>query len=319
MPPPRKADVARVCGVLENLELGGNELVSLYRHPVLDTGSQSLSKGDDVAIADRASLVRNDETPLVPKYLSALVPSKRAAFTLAEVLITLGIIGVVAALTIPSVMAKYKHKELETRFKKSYSLVSQATADLAIEYNACNVEDANEIREHIFSKLKKIKNATIETQTNTLNYSFKTYNMNDTNAQIHPNCLGLGHKANYIITPDGAVISFCTNATMGNLISIDTNGFKKKPNAYGHDLFFFIIGESNCKLTPLSYQWRNCIEGEEGCTYGDGNWGEYGWKHTSGVCSRISEASENGFVCTPYAVKNVCPDDETKNYWDCLP
>ncbi len=246
MPPPRKADVARVCGVLENLELGGNELVSLYRHPVLDTGSQSLSKGDDVAIADRASLVRNDgkqqtetnlsdkrsfaslkmtnnshseqreesykldcftnnpttamrfppmegsvrndETTLVPQYLSALVSSKRAAFTkpsrgtsdserrtiingnraawlsaingflcfatqnsntlcrqsafrfdcercrltrgaaftLAEVLITLGIIGVVAAITMPTIMANVQKTILKNQFKSAYSKFSQA-------------------------------------------------------------------------------------------------------------------------------------------------------------------------------------------------
>lgn len=44
---------------------------------------------------------------------------KKSAFTLAEVLITLGIIGVVAALTLPALMADYRAKELEVRFKKS--------------------------------------------------------------------------------------------------------------------------------------------------------------------------------------------------------
>ncbi len=65
--PPRKADVVRVCGVLEDLKLGGNELVSLYRHPVLDTGSQTLSKGDDVAIVEQ---VRNDGKQQTEKNLS---------------------------------------------------------------------------------------------------------------------------------------------------------------------------------------------------------------------------------------------------------
>ena len=36
---------------------------------------------------------------------------RRAAFTLAEVLITLGIIGVVAALTMPNIIHKYRNKE----------------------------------------------------------------------------------------------------------------------------------------------------------------------------------------------------------------
>ena len=40
---------------------------------------------------------------------------RKAAFTLAEVLITLGIIGVVAALTMPSLIAHYRKQEIETR------------------------------------------------------------------------------------------------------------------------------------------------------------------------------------------------------------
>lgn len=52
--------------------------------------------------------------------------SERIAFTLAEVLITLGIIGVVAALTIPSLVAKHKEKVVATKVKTFYSQFSQA-------------------------------------------------------------------------------------------------------------------------------------------------------------------------------------------------
>lgn len=45
---------------------------------------------------------------------------ERGAFTLAEVLITLGIIGVVAALTIPSLITNYKAHRLRSQFLKSY-------------------------------------------------------------------------------------------------------------------------------------------------------------------------------------------------------
>lgn len=38
------------------------------------------------------------------------------AFTLAEVLITLGIVGVVAALTLPGLISKYKAKRLHSQF-----------------------------------------------------------------------------------------------------------------------------------------------------------------------------------------------------------
>ncbi len=52
--------------------------------------------------------------------------SKKAAFTLAEVLITLGIIGIVAAMTIPTLISNYKTKEASVKVKKFYSMMNQA-------------------------------------------------------------------------------------------------------------------------------------------------------------------------------------------------
>lgn len=51
---------------------------------------------------------------------------KKFAFTLAEVLITLGIIGVVAALTIPALIANHKKQVVVTRMQKFYSTINQA-------------------------------------------------------------------------------------------------------------------------------------------------------------------------------------------------
>lgn len=42
----------------------------------------------------------------------------KQAFTLSEVLITLGIVGIVAALTIPGLLANYRKKVLASRLKK---------------------------------------------------------------------------------------------------------------------------------------------------------------------------------------------------------
>ena len=50
----------------------------------------------------------------------------KAAFTLAEVLITMAIIGVVAALTIPNLVQSYKKKVVETRLARFYSMMCQA-------------------------------------------------------------------------------------------------------------------------------------------------------------------------------------------------
>ncbi len=52
--------------------------------------------------------------------------NRRAAFTLAEVLITLGIIGVVAALTIPALIMNYQEKQTITKLQKSYAALKNA-------------------------------------------------------------------------------------------------------------------------------------------------------------------------------------------------
>ena len=58
-------------------------------------------------------MTKKNENILVPQCLSNLVPLK-SGFTLAEVLITLGIIGIVAAMTIPTLIANYQEKSWNT-------------------------------------------------------------------------------------------------------------------------------------------------------------------------------------------------------------
>ena len=51
---------------------------------------------------------------------------KKSAFTLAEVLITLGIIGVVAAMTLPALIQNYQKQVLLSQLKKNYAILNQA-------------------------------------------------------------------------------------------------------------------------------------------------------------------------------------------------
>lgn len=51
---------------------------------------------------------------------------KYKAFTLAEVLVTLGIIGVVAAMTLPNLVGNYKKRIVTSKLQKFYSLMQQA-------------------------------------------------------------------------------------------------------------------------------------------------------------------------------------------------
>ena len=59
---------------------------------------------------------------------------RSAAFTLAEVLITLGIIGVVAAMTLPTLIQNHRKHEAETKLAKIYSVVNQAIKLSTVEY-----------------------------------------------------------------------------------------------------------------------------------------------------------------------------------------
>lgn len=55
-----------------------------------------------------------------------MVRKNMFAFTLAEVLVTLGIIGVVAAITMPTLVANNREKQLITALKKNNALIEQS-------------------------------------------------------------------------------------------------------------------------------------------------------------------------------------------------
>lgn len=57
----------------------------------------------------------------------------KKGFTLAEVLITLGIIGIVAALTIPTLIANFSKNPVRNRAKKSLFYLSQALEQMAVD------------------------------------------------------------------------------------------------------------------------------------------------------------------------------------------
>lgn len=70
--------------------------------------------------------------------------TKRFGFTLAEVLITLGIIGVVAAMTMPTLMNSTQGAQYKAAYKKALSALSQAvTLNMALdEYNFADLDNS---------------------------------------------------------------------------------------------------------------------------------------------------------------------------------
>ena len=78
------------------------------------TGYCSLKRKAAFTLAEGATHVAKSAKP------------RRAAFTLAEVLITLGIIGVVAAMTLPGLIQNYQKQVILTQLKKNYAILNQA-------------------------------------------------------------------------------------------------------------------------------------------------------------------------------------------------
>ena len=71
-----------------------------------------------------------------------LLSSNRKGFTLAEVLVTLGIIGVVSAMTVPSLMQNYQRQSYVTQLHKVYNEIQQASLKYMNDKNAINLREA---------------------------------------------------------------------------------------------------------------------------------------------------------------------------------
>lgn len=67
-----------------------------------------------------------------------LIDFKKPAFTLSEVLITLGIIGIVAVLTIPPVMKNYRNKLYASQLEKLYAQISDSVQASMLDEHTSN-------------------------------------------------------------------------------------------------------------------------------------------------------------------------------------
>ena len=193
-------------------------------------------------------------------------------FTLAEVLITLGIIGIVAAMTMPTLIQKYKKQEAETRLKRAYSILTQAFT-LAVAKNGDNEnwaewDNAETILQKYFAP--EIKGAKVysagETGLKSMCYDGNFPN-SYTDSENKAAQYGWMDKV-YMSTPffdnitssiklsDGICIGLnpvLTDPMYSKRIFVDINGSNKGPNMAGYDLFFFkIIGN---KIVPMGYNW----------------------------------------------------------------
>ena len=196
------------------------------------------------------------------------------AFTLAEVLITLGIIGVVAALTMSTLIQNMQRQAWTAQLKKSYSVLNQGFQKMLAGdgvnllsqtsvFNSivthtgpdyyCNTVNtaANSTFLENFGKYFKI--AEIKKFENSDNYKFYYLSGNAASGS-YPNYDAPYDKYSIILTDGTMIINyyFVTPAQgyktgimkgfVGNFY-IDVNGIKG-PNKFGRDIFMFYVGEN---------------------------------------------------------------------------
>ena len=189
---------------------------------------------------------------------------KIRAFTMAEVLITLGIIGIVAAMTLPSIMTNYQKKVIATKLKKTYSILNQAF----MQSQQVNGDfDTWPIGEEI------------EDVDKYFNFYYKPY---FNGVQICKNAKKCGYKSNlpwqnlsgksvnwglitdttrvFFILNDGTTVFIPRNSTHSSgepayvnylLMYVDVNGYKS-PNVLGKDVFQFVMDKNNT-IKPMCY------------------------------------------------------------------
>ena len=165
---------------------------------------------------------------------------RRFGFTLAEVLVTLGIIGVVSAMTVPSLIQNYQRQSYVTQLHKVYNELSQSLVRYQTDKNAVNLREAglnnhDALSDFVKNTFKVVKEC--ETMQNCFADEYKT--LAGTSAEAY-----YSREYNSYILSSGAALRPLYSPSGNKLINIavDING-QKGPNIWGRDIF--VIGAYN--------------------------------------------------------------------------
>ena len=174
------------------------------------------------------------------------------AFTLAETLIVMGIIGVVAALTIPNLNSSTADKEKVAKLKKVYSNLEDAVGRAEAVYGPMSDwgmtspngnDDATKVAERLGDFLKVSKTCGLTANSACLSTSLKDLSGNTsvlTYRDIDPASGNSNYTYKYILA-DGTGLGI--KAASGKIaLTVDLDGPNKGASTLGKDIFTFFIG-----------------------------------------------------------------------------
>lgn len=223
------------------------------------------------------------------------VSKSQLAFTLAETLITLGIIGIVAALTIPNLVTQYQKDQTVSQLKSVYSALNSAIDLAKVEYgtevdnwyvpNDSATASTYFAEHYILPYLKTVKNCGISTDNKCLHSVGLISNLTS-ETKTYFSISGVSDFYSFV-TPDGSIISIHFQGLNGTTLSkcrvfiyFDVNG-KKPPDILGKDVFLVELGSGGDvsyknKFLPYCYSYPReyLINGDDtSCNKESGNQG----------------------------------------------
>ena len=188
---------------------------------------------------------------------------KYLGFTLAEGLITLGIIGVVAAITIPALINNYRAARLKSQFLKSYSTIQQVFKRMQDDEISTDPKTYIDGKSYYKIFANYLAGATVCKNSNPLCY--------DVSKILYKGINWWFLDDGQIVLPDGTLLMFENMVGSSNvMVTVDLNGIKNPPNMEGFDTFTFqlvndelhtmgdigtnYVGEQYCDLDKIIKQ-----------------------------------------------------------------
>jgi len=206
------------------------------------------------------------------------------AYTLAEVLITLGIVGIVVAMVLPMFMANFEEQKLVPKVQKAYSILKQGVirseiTNAATDHWNYNLSAADFYREYLKDYFVIVKDGTVaDLKSGGIVY----YNMDGSVADED----FVNNDNTVVATLADGFMMFISEEVANNYktIGVDVNG-KLKPNIIGKDYFVFTIQE---RYGLMPYGYANGGRTTYGTNYNASdllNDTPYGCHHIGAYCS----------------------------------